>query len=139
MKSEALPRRFACSPRSARIACALAKVSSSTSGSWQLLVAEAERDLPVALGQMPRQLERVLGAHAPNTPLHRTTITNLPSMSAFPVALVHAAPRPLRRFCGSGTTLPETPSKTPPKAPPKRAARRFAATSSSSSANSSTA
>jgi hypothetical protein len=32
-KSDALPRRFACSPRSRMIACALAKVNSSTSGS----------------------------------------------------------------------------------------------------------
>ena len=34
MKSLALPRRLACSARSSRIAWALAKVNSSTKGSW---------------------------------------------------------------------------------------------------------
>src|SRR5712691_3062407 len=53
-------------------------------GREQVLVEEAKRDLPVALGQMPRQLEHVLGAHAPSTPLHRTRVTIAPSLSDFP-------------------------------------------------------
>ena len=36
-------------------------------GGQQLLVVQGERDLPVALGQMPRQLEGVLGADPPST------------------------------------------------------------------------
>jgi hypothetical protein len=140
MKSEALPRRFACSPRSARIACALAKVSSSTSGSWQLLVVEAERDLPVALGQMPRQLEDVVGADAPSARRRRSrfTLNVCPSLSEFRVALDHAASRPFRRVCGNGTTLPIARPEALRITPTERPARRFAATSKSSSASSDT-
>lgn len=60
-------------------------------------------------------------------------------MSEFLVRPDHAASRPFPRFAGSGTTLPETPSKAPSITPTERPARRFTAASSSSSASRSTA
>jgi hypothetical protein len=109
-------------------------------GGEQLLVVQAERDLPVALGQMPRQLEHVLGAHAPSTRQRTSSRFNLrPSLSEFVSAPNHAASRPFPCSSGNGTTLPIAPSEAPSITPPERPARRFAATSSSNSANSDTA
>jgi hypothetical protein len=64
-----------------------------------LLVVEAERDLSVALGQMPRQLEDAVGADAPSARERRSRLTlNIrPSLSEFrlrSITLPHAPPDP---------------------------------------------
>lgn len=111
-------------------------------GRQQLLVVEAECDLPVALGQMPCQLEGVLGAGAPSARQrrHRFRVTVGPYLSEFGSAPDHAASRPFRRFCGKAMTPLITPSETPPVAPPEATPPRFtSAASSSRSASSDTA
>src|SRR5579862_7515123 len=109
-------------------------------GGQQLLVVQAERELPVALGQMPRQLEHPLGAHTPSARQRAIGRVDVcPSLSEFVGRPDHAASRPSRRCRGKLITLPIPLSKAPPITPMERPSRRFAATSSSSSANSDTA
>jgi hypothetical protein len=92
-------------------------------GGENLLVVQAERDLPVALGQMPGQLEDAVGADAPSARQRRSrfTLNVRPSMSEFVGRPDHAASRRFRRFCENGMTLPiplsEALSMTPTERP----------------------
>lgn len=110
-------------------------------GDQHLLVVKAECDLPVALGQMPCQLEDVLGADAPSAPQrgHRLGVTVGTYLSEFAPRPDHAASRPFRRFCGKEMTLPIAPSEALPVAPPEPLPRCFASAARSRSASRATA
>lgn len=99
---------------------------------------QVERDLPVALGQMPRELEQPLRAHAERPRLGIRTRT-CPFLSGFAEPAHHAALRALAPSSGSGPAPSEAPPKAPGKPPPERTPRRFEAASSSNSASSTTA
>ncbi len=98
---------------------------------------QVERDLPVALGQMPRQLEQPLRAHAERPRLVRTR--TCPSLSGFGRTAHHAALRALTRSSGSEAAPPEAPPITPSKPLPERTRPPFRAASSSNSASRPTA
>src|SRR5581483_5959864 len=109
-------------------------------GSQHLLVVQAERDLPVALGQMPRQLEHAVGAGAPTARQRRIrlTLNRCPSLSESVRTPNHAVSRPIRPSSGNGTTLPMPLAEAPSITPTERPSRRFTATSSSNPASSDT-
>jgi hypothetical protein len=99
---------------------------------------QVERDLPVALGQMPRQLEQALRAHA-ERPRPGTRTRPCPFLSGFANVAHHAALRACARSSGSGATPSEAPPITPAKPPPERIPSRLSAASSKSSASNATA
>jgi hypothetical protein len=107
-------------------------------GRQQLLLVEAERDLPIALCQVPGEVGEALRAHARSAArLLRTT--RRPLFVGLAGVPDHAASRAFPSCSPEQTTpgiaSPKTPSKTPPEARP----RHFAAAASNSSAINATA